>query len=201
MSVSEELEGQTPELIVLGGSAGSIDVLRAIMLELTPRFAPALAVVIHMAQDARPVLHQILSGVGRPPVKLAEDKEPVVPGTVYFASPGYHLLVEAERTFALSLDEPEHFSRPSIDVLFESAAEAYGARAAGILLSGANSDGAAGLRAIADAGGLAIVQQPDTAEVPVMPESALLACPASRVLDVAEIARWLGSRVREPQRG
>jgi two-component system chemotaxis response regulator CheB len=186
------------DLVVIGGSAGAIEVLGAIALNLTQQFAPAMAVVVHMAQDARAMLHEILSGLGRPPMKLAEDKEPIAPGTLYFAPPGYHLLVEAEHTFALSVDEPEHFSRPAIDVLFESAAEAYGAHVAGIILSGANSDGAAGLRAVAEAGGIALVQQPSTAEVATMPEAALRACPNCQVLDVPGIVEWLSALNRNP---
>lgn len=181
------------EMVVVGGSAGAVEVLGLIAGHLTTRFAPAMAIVVHMAQDARAMLHEILSGPGRPLMKLAEDKEPIAPGTLYFAVPGYHLLVETERTFALSVDEPEHFSRPAIDVLFESAAEAYGDRVAGVILSGANQDGAAGLRAIVAAGGLALVQNPATAEVPAMPEAALAACPGSRVLDVQGLLEWLGT--------
>ena len=180
------------DLVVVGGSAGAIDALREMSLHLGVTFMPAMAVVVHMAQDARAVLHEILSGPGRPRMKLAEDKEPIAAGTVYFAPPGYHLLIEAEHSFALSVDEPEHFSRPSIDVLFESAADSYGNRVAGVVLSGANSDGAAGLRAIADAGGTTVVQDPATAEVSVMPGAALFACPGSLVLSMQGIAKWLG---------
>ena len=155
-----------------------------------------MAVVVHMAQDARAMLPEILSAPQRPLMKVAEDKEPVAAGTLYFAAPGYHLLIEAERTFALSVDEPEHFSRPSIDVLFESAADAYGSRLAGVVLSGANTDGASGLRAIADAGGVTIVQSPATAQEPTMPEAALQACPRSHVVDANALARWLASLER-----
>jgi two-component system chemotaxis response regulator CheB len=186
-------EARVIDLVVIGGSAGAIEVLGLVANHLTGRFAPAMAIVVHLAQDARAMLHEILSGAGRPPMKIAEDKEPIVPGIVYFAAPGYHLLVEAERTFALSVDEPEHYSRPAIDVLFESAAEAYGERVAGIILSGANSDGAAGLRAIAAGGGLALVQDPATAEVPTMPQAALSACPGARVLDVSGLSEWLST--------
>ena len=179
------------DLVVVGGSAGAIDALREMSLHLGMTFRPAMAVVVHMAQDARAVLHEILSGPGRPRMKLAEDKEPIAAGTVYFAPPGYHLLIEAGHSFALSVDAPEHFSRPSIDVLFESAADSYGNRVAGVILSGANSDGAAGLRAIADAGGITVIQEPATAEVSAMPDAALLACPGSRVLSMQDIAKWL----------
>ena len=184
------------DLVVIGGSAGAIEVLSQSVLHLPKRLAPAIAIVIHMAQDARAMLPEILSGPQRPPMKLAEDKEPVAAGTVYFAAPGYHLLIESERTFALSVDEPEHFSRPSIDVLFESAADAYGPRLAGVILSGANTDGAAGLRAIADAGGVTIVQSPDTAEAETMPLAALNACPHSYLVDAQALGQWLASLAR-----
>jgi two-component system, chemotaxis family, protein-glutamate methylesterase/glutaminase len=181
------------ELVVVGGSAGAFEVLRVVARHLTAKLAPAVAVVVHMAQDSPPMLHEILGAAGRPPMRVAEDKEPIIPGTLYIAAPGYHLLVEAQRTFALSLDEPEHFSRPAIDVLFESAADAYGARVAGVILSGANTDGAAGLRAIAAAGGMSVVQRPASAQVTTMPDAALLACPHSLVLGVGELAPWLMS--------
>ncbi|MEJ1965306.1 MAG: chemotaxis protein CheB [Gammaproteobacteria bacterium] len=181
------------ELVVVGGSAGAVEVLQCLMASLTTAFRPAMAVVLHLPPDARGMLHELLAGPTRPPMKLAEDKEPVSPGTVYFASPGYHLLLESGGTFALSLDEPVHFSRPSIDVLLESAAEAYGARTLGIVLSGANSDGAEGLQAIAEAGGIAVVQMPSSAGVRTMPEAALKACGNSHVADVAAIAALLAA--------
>lgn len=181
------------DLVVVGGSAGAVEVLQRLMTGLTTAFKPAMVVVLHLPPDSRGVLHELLAAPTRPPMKVAEDKEPVAPGTIYFASPGYHLLLESGGTFALSLDEPVHFSRPSIDVLLESAAEAYGARALGIVLSGANADGAEGLQAIAEAGGVAVVQEPSSAEVPTMPEAALKACSNSRVADVAGIAALLAA--------
>jgi len=187
------------DLVVIGGSAGAIEVLSQVVLQLTSPLAPAVAIVIHMAQDARAMLPEILSAPGRPPMKRVEDKEPVVAGTVYFAAPGYHLLIEREHTFALSIDEPVHFSRPSIDVLFESAADAYGPRLAGVILSGANTDGATGLRAIGAAGGVTIVQRPDSAIASTMPEAALLACPNSHVVDVPTLTEWLASLSIEVQ--
>ena len=177
----------------MGGSAGAVEILQRLTSTLTRSFHPAMAVILHMPPDSRGVLHELLAAPSRPPMKVAEDKEPIAPGSIYFATPGYHLLVESDGTFALSLDELVHFSRPSIDVLFETAAEAYGDRALGIILSGANSDGAEGLRAIAEAGGSAIVQQPGSAEVPAMPEAALQACPDAYVADVAAIAQLLAS--------
>lgn len=190
---AEQIAARRPELVVVGGSAGAVEILQRLTSDLTTSFRPAMAVILHMPPDSRGVLHELLAGSSRPPMKVAEDKEPIVPGSIYFATPGYHLLVESSGTFALSLDELVHFSRPSIDVLFETAAEAYGERVLGIILSGANSDGAEGLRAIVEAGGSAVVQQPDTAEVPVMPQAALATCPDSLVADVGAIARLLAS--------
>ena len=124
-------------------------------------------------------------------MKVAEDKEPIVSGTIYFAPPDYHLLVESGRTFALSLDERVHFSRPAIDVLFESAAAAYGDRLVGIILSGGNSDGARGLRAVSDAGGKTVVQSLESSEMIAMPAAALQAAPDSIEMDAAGLAELL----------
>jgi two-component system chemotaxis response regulator CheB len=137
------------------------------------------------------LLLDVLASPGAPPMKLAEDKEPIAPGTIYLAVPDYHLLVESGRTFAVSLDERVHFCRPAIDVLFESAAEAYGADLMGIVLSGANADGAAGLKAIADAGGITVVQSLDSAEMIAMPAAALAAAPGSLELNVPGLANIL----------
>ena len=186
-----EIAARRIDLVVIGGSAGAVEVLQGLMSSLTRAFAPAMAIVLHLPPDARGVLHEVLASPLSPPMKPAEDKEPVLAGTVYFASPGYHLLVESGGTFALSIDEPVHFSRPSIDVLFESAAEAYGERALGIVLSGANCDGAEGLQAIAAAGGVTVVQDPSSAAARAMPEAALRTCRGCHVADVAGIAALL----------
>jgi two-component system chemotaxis response regulator CheB len=121
------------------------------------------------------------------PVCEAADKEPVRPGTVYFAPPDYHLLIDEGPCLALSADDLVNYSRPSIDVLFESAAEVYGARLLGIILTGANDDGAEGLAAVQAAGGIGIIQQPRSAQVKQMVVSALNRNPASYVLDLEEI--------------
>jgi two-component system, chemotaxis family, protein-glutamate methylesterase/glutaminase len=190
---AEQIIARRPALVVVGGSAGAVEVLQRLTSKLTTSFGPAMAVVLHMPSGSRGVLHELLAAPSRPPMKVAEDKEPITPGSIYFATPGYHLLVESDGSFALSLDELVHYSRPSIDVLFETAAEAYKDRALGIILSGANSDGAEGLRLIEDAGGAAIVQQPDSAEVPAMPQAAMNACRDAYVADVATIAQLLAS--------
>jgi two-component system chemotaxis response regulator CheB len=179
------------DLIVIGGSAGAIDVLARVLGRLTRRFSPAVAIVIHLPATGPNVLHEILMGPASPPMKQAEDKEPIEAGTIYFAPPDYHLLVEAGRTFALSQDERVHFSRPAIDVLFESAAEAYGERLMAVVLSGANADGAAGLRAVALAGGMTVVQALDSADITAMPAAALEAAPDSIEVNVAALAELL----------
>ena len=130
-------------------------------------------------------------------MREAEDKEPIEPGVAYFAPPDYHLLVEDERRLSLSGEEPVLFSRPSIDILFESAADAYGDGLIAVVLTGANSDGAQGLKAVVEAGGVAIVQNPDGAYAAAMPEAAIAACPNARVLPLNEISahlREIGAR-------
>jgi two-component system, chemotaxis family, protein-glutamate methylesterase/glutaminase len=179
------------DLVVIGGSAGAIDVLRQLLPPLSARFRPSVAIVIHLPPEGPIVLHEIFAGPGTPPMKVAEDKEPIAPGTIYFAPPDYHLLIEGGGTFALSMDSRVHFARPAIDVLFESAAEAYGDRLLGIILSGANADGAAGLRAVAQAGGMTVVQALESAEMAAMPAAALEAAPDSIELNIAALAELL----------
>ena len=178
------------DLVVIGGSAGAIEVLHQVLGRLPATFGPATAIVIHVPADGPNLLTGIFTTHGIK-VKLAEDKEPIVGGTIYFATPDYHLLIEKGHTFALSLDERVHYSRPAIDVLFESAAEAYGDRVLGVILSGANADGASGLRAIAAAGGITAVQALETAEMIAMPAAALEAAPTSIEVDAARLADLL----------
>ncbi len=184
---------RTVDLVVIGGSAGAIDVLQRVLPALPRDFAPATAIVIHVAPEGPGLLTEIFTTKAGLKVKLAEDKEPISGGTIYFAASDYHLLVEKGGTFALSVDERVHYSRPAIDVLFESAAEAYGDRLLGVILSGANSDGAAGLRAVAQAGGVAVVQSLESAEMIAMPAAALEAVPQSIEVDAAALAELLAS--------
>lgn len=161
-----------PGSVVIGGSAGALEVLRMIVRELPQSLPCPVVIVIHLPSHSSGLAE--LLGVETPlAVKQAEDKEPLVAGTIYIAPPGYHLLVEAQRSFALSVDPPVHFSRPAIDVLFETASDVYGAGLIGVLLSGASEDGAAGLQEIHAAGGTTIVQSPLSAEVAIMPAAAL----------------------------
>jgi len=179
------------DAVVIGASAGGVEALSEILPALPASFRPALLIVLHLPRERPSLLVEIFASRCALPVREADDKEPVEPGTVYFAPPDYHMLVEKSRQIALSTDEPVHYSRPSIDVLFESAADVYADRLLGILLTGANADGAAGLHAVHRAGGVTVVQRPDSAKVPLMVVSALQRNPADFMLSLPEIAELL----------
>jgi two-component system chemotaxis response regulator CheB len=175
VKTNEALPEKASALLVIGCSAGGVDALSRI-LPAIPRNAPfATAVVIHLPSEGDSMLPRIFSEKLALTVKEAEDKEELRSSAVYFAPSNYHLLVEAEGSFSFSVDEPVNFSRPSIDVLFESAALAFGPRVVGILLTGANADGSEGLRKIVRHGGRAIIQDPETAESFAMPEAGVRA--------------------------
>lgn len=176
-----------PRAVVVGGSAGALEVLRLIVRELPTTLACPVVIVIHLPSHSSG-LAEVLGADTTLTVKQAEDKEPIGPGVVYIAPPGYHLLVEAAGTFALSVDPPVHFSRPAIDVMFETARDAYGEHLIGILLSGASEDGAAGLQEIHAAGGTTIVQSPLSAEVAIMPAAALALFEPTHIWSPNEIA-------------
>ena len=176
--------------IVVGGSAGALDALAIILPVLPADFAIPIALALHVMPREPSLLADVLGARCALSVREADDKEPVERG-VYLASPDYHLLVEASRCFSLSVDEHVHFSRPSIDVLFESAAAVYGATLVGVLLSGANDDGARGLARVRAVGGITIVQDPATALVATMPESALALGCVDHMLPPAAIGPFL----------
>jgi two-component system, chemotaxis family, protein-glutamate methylesterase/glutaminase len=178
------------EIIVVGTSWGGLSALRELISGLPADFALALVLVQHRHRESNHLLSSLLQDGTRLQVCDVEDKAPIRPGSVHVAPADYHLLVE-NGYFSLSTDEPVQFSRPSIDVTFQSAADTYGARAVGVVLTGANSDGSRGLRRIFDRGGLAFVQSPDTAESPAMPQSAARCVPGARVLPIPEIAHAL----------
>jgi two-component system chemotaxis response regulator CheB len=184
--------------IVVGASAGAVDALLAVLPALAADFPLPVMVVVHLPPEMKSGIPGLLRARCRVDVREAEDKEPARPGTVYFAPPDYHLLVEPDGRLSLSSEEPVHHSRPSIDVLFETAADAYGPGLIGIILTGANADGARGLRAIRDAGGIALVQRPDLAYSPAMPRAALEACPGATALGLDEIAAYLMEVVSGP---
>ncbi len=179
--------------VVIGGSAGSVETLGVLLPSLPATLQAAVLVVVHLPRNRPSLLCNIFQSRCALPLREAEDKQPIVPGTVYFAPPDYHLLVDNGPALALSVDAPVHYSRPSIDVLFESAADAYGNALIGILLSGANQDGARGLAAIEAHGGLAVVQSPDSASVRTMPESALACTTAPRILAPQQMAAFLNA--------
>jgi two-component system chemotaxis response regulator CheB len=161
------------ETIVIGCSAGGPGALAVLLGGLDQQLPTAVVVCSHTASSDARIMCDMLAQHSRLPVIEACEREPVRGGVVQVAPPDYHLLVERGRRFALSVDEPVGFSRPSIDVLFASAAEAYGPGLIAVILTGANADGAVGLACVRRAGGLAIVQQPDDAASPVMPRAAL----------------------------
>ncbi|HSZ84201.1 MAG TPA: chemotaxis protein CheB [Polyangia bacterium] len=177
--------------IVIGGSAGALEALGVILPALPSSCDVPIVVVVHLPPAAPSLLPAVLQPWTALLVKEVDDKEPVVGRTIYVAPPNYHLLVERDRTFALSVDDLVHHSRPAIDVLFESASEVYGPRLAGVVLTGANADGAAGLAAIKKRGGLTIAQSPGSAAVPTMPRAAIDTGAVDHVLPPAEIAALL----------
>jgi two-component system, chemotaxis family, protein-glutamate methylesterase/glutaminase len=180
------------DALVIGGSAGSVEALTAILPALRPTCGIAVFVVMHLPRERPSLLVNIFAPKCQLRVVEAQDKEPVEPGTIYFAPPDYHVLIDRGPHIALDAGELVNFSRPSIDVLFESAADAYAERLMGIVLSGANGDGAAGLKAVQSAGGLTLVQHPQTAVARAMPEAALFAVPAAVSLAPVQICALLG---------
>lgn len=184
------------DLVAIGASAGGIDALLALMEELAPPLPLAVVVVLHLPEGHDSRLVEVFGKRLRVPVEEARPHAPIRPGVVYFAPPGYHLLVEADRSFSLSCEPPVLFSRPSIDVLFESCAEACGERLLGIVLTGANEDGARGLARIKALGGLAAVQDPDEAAHATMPEAAIRLAAPDFVLPVAGLRRLLHTVLR-----
>lgn len=181
-----------PEAVVIGASAGGVEAVGRLLAALPADCPLAVAVVLHVPPQRSNMLPAVLGARCALPVKEAEDKESFLPGTVYVAPPGYHLLLEPDRSVALSADEAVNFSRPSIDVLFESAAYAFHRALLGIVLTGANHDGADGLAMIRAQGGLAWVQEPASALVPTMPAAAIRRAGADLVLPLDPLAARLG---------
>ena len=182
------------ELVVVGVSAGGLQALCTIAGALTVDFSMAVVIVQHRSMDSY-ALCDVRQDCTRLPIHEITDKEPIVAGNIFLAPPDYHVLVE-RGYFSLSVDDPIRHSRPSIDLMFETAADAYGRDVIGVVLTGANHDGAYGLRQIVDRGGAAIVQDPATAEVAVMPRAALAAVPEATVVAVEDVAPLLLSLQR-----
>lgn len=161
------------QALVIGASAGGIDALLRLLPGLQPEFRFPVVVVLHIPEERDSRLAEVFQQHLSMPVLQAQDKDLLRPGQVYFAPPGYHLSIEADRSFSLSQEDPVHFSRPSIDILMASAADVYGPDVCAMLLTGASADGAAGMAAIGAAGGLTIVQDPQDAEISTMPAAAI----------------------------
>lgn len=179
--------------VVIGVSFGGIEALKKVLPLLVTDFPASIMVIQHLDPRADDFLATYLDNLCRIRVKTAEEKEKVKLGVAYLAPANYHLLVEDDHTLSLSVDEKVHFSRPAIDVLFESAADAYGPRLIGVILTGANQDGSKGLRIIKECGGLAVVQDPKSAAAPTMPEAALAATEVDYVLPLNEIGDFLNN--------
>jgi two-component system chemotaxis response regulator CheB len=189
--MNEPLPQPKMQALVIGGSAGAVGALLQLLPALPGGYPLPVLVVVHLPPDDKGTLAGLLNNYCQVTVKEAEDKEPLCPGVVCLAPANYHLLVEQDFHLALSQDDPVFYSRPSIDVLFESAADAYGDTLAGVVLTGASQDGALGLQAIQRAGGRTFVQEPTTAEATTMPRAALAACPEARALPLRELAQAL----------
>lgn len=179
------------EAIVIGASAGGVEALLTILGPLRAGFGLPIIVVLHLPDDRRSHLAEVFARRVSLPVLEAVDKEPIEAGTLYFAGPGYHLSVEQDRTFSLSLEDRVHYSRPAIDFLFESAADAYGPALAAVLLTGANRDGANGIACVKQRGGMTVVQQPNEAQAATMPLAALESHEPDHILPLRGIGRLL----------
>lgn len=181
------------EAVIIGGSAGSIEVLLKMVPALLPTLPFPIFIVLHRKYSIDSSLRDLIAHKTALPVKDIEDKDPVYSGTIYIAPADYHLLLEKDHQFSLDNSEKINFSRPSLDVAFESASEVYGAGLMGILLSGANSDGTAGFRIIQSAGGVTVAQSPDSSPVPYMPQSAIDSKAVDHVLSILGIAEYINS--------
>lgn len=178
------------ELIAIGTSLGGLSALKFVLRSLPAGFRPAIAIVQHRHKESDTTLSDFLQQFTSLPIRDVEDKDKILPGHVYMAPADYHLLVEVDY-FSLSTDDPVSYARPSIDVLFETAAESFRDRLIGILLTGANHDGVYGLSQVKARGGLTIVQEPITAESPVLPQAAIASVAVDRILPLSHIAPYV----------
>jgi two-component system chemotaxis response regulator CheB len=183
--------GPRIEAIVIGASAGGVEALLSIFSALRAGFRLPIIVVLHLPEQRNSQLADVMARRVPMPVIEAGDKMPIEAGTLYLATPGYHLSVELDRSLSLSLEERLHYSRPAIDYLFESAADAYGTGLLAVLLTGANQDGARGLAQVKHLGGITVVQDPDEAQVSTMPDAALALHDPDHILPLHGIGRLL----------
>lgn len=186
-----QIEQQKIEAIVIGTSAGGIRALLTLLSDLPKQFEVPIIIVVHMPNERASRLAEVFQHHIAIKVMMAEDKDYIRPGRVYFAGEGYHLSIERDRSFSLSCEDPVHYSRPSIDILMSSAADSFGASLMGILLTGANWDGAEGMLRIHQAGGITVIQSPLEAEVSIMPQAALNLFTPDWVLPLQEIQQLI----------
>ncbi len=186
-----ELRGRKISAIVIGASAGAVDTLSILLANLSSTMQLPVIIVVHVPSQRENLLPLLFSSKSHLEVREIEDKEPIEKGKVYVAPPNYHVLVEVNRCLSLSCDPPVLYSRPSIDVLFESAADVYREELIGVVLTGANSDGAEGLHSIVKAGGIALVQDPKESYAAMMPAAALAKCPTALSLPVVHISKLI----------
>jgi two-component system, chemotaxis family, protein-glutamate methylesterase/glutaminase len=179
------------KVLAIGGSAGSLNVILKILAGLKPDLTIAIIIIVHRRKNSDASLTRFFNTKSAVPVLEAEEKEPILPGKVYLAPANYHLLIETNFTFSLDTSEKVQYSRPSIDVTFESAADIYGQSLAALLLSGANSDGSEGLLTIANCGGLTIVQHPESAEVDFMPKAAIYKTVVDYIIRTEELPDFI----------
>jgi two-component system, chemotaxis family, protein-glutamate methylesterase/glutaminase len=177
-----------PQAIAIGCSAGGLDALKVLLGGLDPGLRQAVLVCCHSGSDTVELLCEVLQRVCTLPVTEAAERHTARPGTIHLAPSGYHLLVEKDGHFALSVDPRVQYARPSIDVMFCSAAEVWHEKLIGVVLTGGNADGASGLHRIRELGGTAIVQSPSNAEMPTMPQAALDTAGADYCVDLSDIA-------------
>jgi two-component system chemotaxis response regulator CheB len=186
-----DFEARRVEAVVVGASAGGIQALGVLLPALPAETPFPIIIVLHLPPRSPSAIVDVFAKRCAIAVREASSKEEAAPGTAFFAPPDYHLLVESDRTFSLSIDPPDNHSRPSIDALFVSAADAYGPALLGVILTGASSDGAEGAEAICRAGGVVVVQDPSTAEAPTMPSAAIARASRRGVGSLEEIASVL----------
>jgi two-component system chemotaxis response regulator CheB len=187
------MSAETSSLAVIGGSAGSLSALRELLPEIAPATTASFVVVVHQHRHSTTGLLPVLSAWSPIPARSVEDKAAIEPGVLFVAPANYHTLIETRLCFALSTDERVSFARPAIDLVFESAARAFGGRAVAVLLSGGGSDGVAGLARVRKAGGVTICQDPASSEEPRLPRAAIDAGVALEIL----APRRIGARLAE----
>lgn len=177
--------------IVIGASAGGMDAIKSILMPLQEGFSAPILIVQHLSPHSDGYMAKYLNELCKINVKEADEKEKILPGNAYIAPANYHLLIEKDETLSLTVDPKVNYSRPSIDILFESAAEVYENELIGIILTGGNGDGSKGLKMIKEFGGITIVQDPSTAEADFMPRAAIKASEVDYILSLNKISNKL----------